>query len=91
MDGTKLFDAKGKAADFFTGLKAHLNSKLPLQTVEKWIHERGKNRRVRHLLSFQRSKGPATRLEFRVFATAMARANRDAMNFSKVSSAAGSR
>jgi hypothetical protein len=35
-------DAKGKAADFLSGLQAHLNKNLRLQTVKDWIHEKGK-------------------------------------------------
>jgi len=42
MNETRVLDVKGKAADFLTGLKAHLNSKLPLETVKDWIREKGK-------------------------------------------------
>jgi len=42
MDKTKVPDAKREAADFLGGLKAHLNNKLPLQTVKDWIHKKGK-------------------------------------------------
>ncbi|MGD0310296.1 MAG: hypothetical protein ABSC02_13540 [Acidobacteriota bacterium] len=36
-------DVKRKATEFLTGLKTHLDNKLPLQTVKDWIDKGGKS------------------------------------------------